>query len=770
MIRIALIPCRRLLVLFAFLAGFALPVAAATDAYLVESYGKLPLQFEENQGQTDEAVRFLSRGAGYSVYFTADEAVLVLAKPDPGAKRNGRSLLGSRETKSPAQAQSVALRLRLVGVAPTPNASGRDALPGKVNYFIGSDPAKWRTNVPTYAKVHYREVYPGIDLVYHGNQRQLGYDFVVAPGADPNKIVLDFQGADKLEIDTQGDLVLHTTSGDVRQRKPVIYQKIDGVRREIDGGYAIKDANRIGFELAAYDTSLPLIIDPVLAYASYLGGSGGDSGTGIAADAGGNTYVTGITASTNFPTTPGAVQLNVIGGPHVFVTKLNPAGSALVYSTYLGGSSLDYGRGIAVDTSGNAYVTGYTQSIDFPVTVGVFQPFNLGYYDAFVTKLNSTGSALVYSTYLGGDSSDFGMGIAVDAAGDAYVTGQTGSGSTSFPTTPGAFQPAYAGGPYDAFVTKLNPTGSALVYSTFLGGGASDAGGFALDAGSSIAIDSDDNAYVTGSTDSTNFPTTPGAFQTTYLRNCCEFPPFHAFVTKLNPAGSALVYSTYLGGGSSDGGSGIKVDAGGNAYVTGSTSSIDFPTTIGAFQATFAGDFRDAFVTKLNPAGTALVYSSFLGGSSDDSASGIAVDAIGNAYVTGGTASINFPTTLGAPQPINGGGLDAFVMKLNPIGSALVYSTYIGGTNNDFGASITVDTTGNAYVAGQTGSSNFPTTSGAFQPVSAGGYDAFVAKIVDVVLPPPPVTSPLPASARQTLGDVVLPPVAASALKRMSVK
>jgi hypothetical protein len=439
------------------------------------------LHFEANHGQTDEAVRFLSRGSGYSLNLTASEAVLVLEqldperKPNPNAKRDAHITQAPREAK--AQGTAVALRMSLIGAARKPLVSGREELPGKANYFIGSDPAKWRTNVPTYAKVHYQNVYPGIDLLYYGNQRQLEYDFTVAPGADPNKIVLDFKGADKIEIDAQGELVLHAAGGDIRQRKPVIYQEINGARHEIDGDYVLKGANRVSFHVAAYDTSRPLIIDPVvLSYSTYLGGSGGDQGYGIAVDANGNAYVTGITASTNFPTTPGVFQLNVIGGPHVFVTKLNPSGSALVYSTYLGGSGLDYGVAVDVDATGNAYVTGYTLSKDFP-TLWALQPINLDSYDAFVTKLNPTGSALVYSTYLGGGSSDFGLDIAVDATGNTYVSGEAGA---NFPTTPGAFQSAFAGGPYDAFVTKLNPSGSALVYSTYLGGGASAAGGFAL--------------------------------------------------------------------------------------------------------------------------------------------------------------------------------------------------------------------------------------------------------------------------------------------------
>ena len=711
------IPSRSMLALFTFVLGLTLPAAAATNARVSESYGKLPLQFEANRGQTDKDVHFLSRGPGYSLYLTAGEAVLVLSKPAVDAKR-------------------VALRMSLVGAARAYAVSGIDELPGKANYFIGKDPAKWRRNVPTYARVRYREVYPGIDLIYYGNQRQLEYDFVLAPGADPKKIVLGFKGADKLEIDAQGELVLHAPGEDIRQHKPVIYQEIDGVRRDIAGGYVRKGANRVGFKVAAYDTTRPLVIDPVvLSYSTYLGGINGDSGSGIAVDANGNAYITGGTASSDFPTTAGAFQPTATGS-HAFVTKLNSIGAA-VYSTYLGGSGSEGGSAIAVDAGGNAYVTGATQSTDFPTTAGAFQATIGGSGNAFVTKLDPAGSALVYSTYLGG-SGDInpGSGIAVDADGNAYLTGWTNS--INFPTTQQAFQPAFSGG-YDVFVTKLDPAGSALVYSTYVGG-------TRFDEANGIAVDAGGNAYVTGLTDSTDLPTTPGVFQPT-LSGSSE----DAFVTKLDPTGSALVYSTYLGGAFIDSGSGIAVDANGNAYVAGWTDSHNFPTTPGAFQPIKLSVGADAFVTKLNPAGTGLVYSTYLGGDGTDTGEGIAVDADGNAYVTGTTGSTNFPTTLGAVQPAFRGGFgDAFVTKLDPGGSTVVYSTYLGGSGREEGSGIALDVHRNAYVTGATRSADFPTTPGSVQPVYGGLAsprapdgsffipDAFVAKIVEVVPPPPP--------------------------------
>ena len=470
--------------------------------------------------------------------------------------------------------------------------------------------------------------------------------------------------------------------------------------------------------------------DPVLFYSTYLGGGGFESGYSIAVDNSGNAYVTGLTGSTDFPTTIGAFQTTHAGGNYdVFVTKVNATGSALFYSTYIGGNSRDDSYDIALDATGNAYVTGLTYSTNFPTTAGAFQTTTPSYGAAFVTKVNPTGSALAYSTYLGGPfgggPGTTGHGIAVDATGDAYVTGFTYS--TNFPTTIGAFQTT-APGYHPAFVTKVNAAGSGLVYSTYLGGSSEDEG-------RGIALDATGNAYVTGNTASTNFPTTVGAFQSTHAPGT-----YDAFVAKVNPTGSALAYSTYLGGSGLDVGLGIAVDAIDNAYVTGSTGSANFPT-VGAVQTTIAGD-EDAFVTKLSPTGSALVYSTYVGGSSDDRGYGIAVDALANpnAYVTGYTRSTNFPTTVGAFQTTAAGSQDAFVTKLNTTGSAFVYSTYLGGSNEEGGLGIAVDALPNpsAYVTGYTVSSDFPATLGAFQAAFAGAGDAFVAKITDVVLPPPP--------------------------------
>jgi Beta-propeller repeat len=711
---------RRMLVLLPFLVGFAFPAAAAAEACVSEAYGTLPLHFEENRGQTHEDVRFLARGPGYSLFLTATDAVLTLIKPESIARKPAAR---GRSGRGPAT--GTVLRMTFADANPAPRVAGLEELPGKANYFIGNDAAKWRTSVPTYAKVHYREVYPGIDLVYYGKQRQLEYDFVVRPGADLSAIALHLTGADKVEVDVQGDLVMHTAAGPMRQRKPLIYQEVGGVRKEIQGGYVLKGKHQVGFRVAAHDASQPLVIDPVLVYSTYLGGSGEDRSPAIAVDADGNAYVTGMTFSPDFPTTAGAFQTSFGDGSfHAFVTKLNPTGSALVYSTYLGGSGAEAGYGIAVDPAGNAFVTGNTNSSNFPTTTTAAQTTYGGGLccDAFVTQLDAAGSALVYSTYLGGSGDDEGNAIAVDPAGNAYVTGLTSS--TDFPTTAGAFQTTLAGG-FDAFVTKLNPAGSvSLVYSTYLGSGG----------GSGIAADASGNAYVTGSTDSTNFPTTKGAFQTIYGGGISD-----GFVTKLDPTGAVLVYSTYLGGSGEDGSSAIAVDADGSAYMTGGTFSPDFPTTMGAFQTIYGGGSSDAFVTKLDPSGSALVYSTNLGGSGGEEGHGIAVDSAGNAFVAGNTNSSNFPTTVTAFQTTYGGGAccDAFVTKLDAAGSALVYSTYLGGSGNDGGSAIAVDASANAYVTGFTESGDFPTTAGVFQTSNARISDAFVAKITEVAPPPP---------------------------------
>jgi hypothetical protein len=698
--------------------------APPSSARMVESYGKLPLAFEANQGQTDSQVKFLSRGAGYSLFLTPTEAVLALSEgsqQEPAARAAKAPVsagveapaLHSAKARISRDKKTAALRMKLVGANAKAEVIGQDELPGKSNYFIGNNPKEWHTNVRQFAKVRYGDVYPGVDLVYYGNQRELEYDFVLQPGANPQAIRLGIEGARRLRLE-HGDLVLTSAAGDVRLRSPHVYQEANGVRQEVRGRYVITSGNEVGFRVAAYDRRRALVIDPVLAYSTYLGGSDIDVGFGIAVDSSSNAYVTGPTYSIDFPTA-NAIQPAFGGGTSdAFVTKFNADGSALVYSTYLGGSGDEYGNAIAVDSAGDAYVTGPTSSIDFP-TVNAIQPTLHGSENAFITKINAVGSALVYSTYLGGSGGDGCTGIAVDSVGSAYVTG--GTNSTDFPTK-NAVQPTYGGGTSDAFVTKINAGGNALVYSTYLGGSGQDNG-------YCIAADLAGNAYISGISDSTDFPTA-NAIQPA-LKG-----PLDVFVTKINAAGSALVYSTYLGGSNVDFAGGIAADSAGNAYIAGETWSSDFPT-VNAIQPTPGGG-RDAFVTKINAAGSALDYSTYLGGSFDDSGRGVAVDSLGNAYVVGNTNSTNFPT-VNAIQPVFGGGYphrDAFITEFNADGSAFAYSTYLGGKGDDYAEAIAVDSAGSAYVTGASSSKNFPVTRLAFQQSLKGGKtgtDVFVEKI-----------------------------------------
>src|SRR3989454_3552691 len=788
---------------------------AAKAAYL-----RQPLSFEANQGQADSRVKFISRGRGYTLFLTSTDAVLSLRKPKslrdlggpPQRSANPRVLLESSDggEMHDTLPRGVAVRMHLACSSSAAKISPLDELPGKSNYFVGRDPQKWHTNVPTFGRVHYQNVYRGVDLVYHGNQQELEYDFVVAPGADLKKIIVEIdsgpenseeksQATSKLRIDQNGDLVVPTAEGELRYLKPVAYQpsSIGAEAREfLEAHYVLKGSGQIGFEVAPYDKARPLVIDPVLTYSTFTAGSSNDLALAIAVDSSGAAYITGSTNSTDYPITMGAPATGCgtdgncngsLQNTDVFVTKLNSTGSALVYSTYLGGSFDEQGQAIAVDASGNAYVTGYTRSYDFPVTVGAAQTtcgpyvasnfvtcasstgsncagapsvegFSTGsLIDVFVTKLNPSGSALVYSTFLGGTGNDNATGIAVNAAGQAYVAGSTDSQqqegyvrngacpstsgySTSYPTTSSGFMAAPpisatpAGSPFPSFqpsavFSKLSADGKSLLYSTYFG-----SGGPALHNGANaVAVDSSDKAYVVGFTNSATFPTTSGVFQQTVAgpnpNSACgsQSPCRDAFVAKFDPSMSgagSLVYSTLLGGSGEDAALGVTVDSAGNAYVTGnagfnSAPSSDFPTTLGAFQtscpSSCLGD--KLFVTKLNPTATGLVYSTFLGGNGgdDENSNPIALDSSGRAYIAGGTSSSNFPTA-NAIQSSLPGVASAFVTLLNASGSGVDFSTYFGGTQAQAVATgVALDGSDNIYVVGYTGDPSFPTTSGAFQ-------------------------------------------------------
>jgi len=605
--------------------------------------------------------------------------------------------------------------MRLVGANPHPKVTPLEELPGKSNYFLGNDPSKWRTNVRNYARVRYEQVYPGIDLVFYGNQGQLEFDFIVAPGANPRAITLSFPTADELELDPKEDLLVQAKGGSVLLRKPVVYQEATGKRQGIASRYVLERNELIAFELGTYDTTKDLFIDPMIVFTKTLGfnesSRSQNVGSSIALDRDNNVYVTG-SATSDFPVTPGAFQTTYGGNfctnsgfrtrpcPDAFVAKLTPAGD-LIYATYLGGQGYDEGASIAVDSSGNAYLTGSTGSANFPAASPIQSGFRgcdalrtgtvfIGTEvctDAFVAKLNATGDVLLYSTYLGGTGQDRGLAVAVDALENASATGFTNS--PDFPTL-NALQPNPGGGscsPFpcsDAFVVKINSPGTQLVYSSYLGG----TGG---ESGNSIVADSTGNAYVAGGTSSANFPTTPGAFQIGCRTPTCN----DAFVTKINPTGS-FVYSTYLGGSSSDGAGGITLDPLGNAYVTGGTSSGDFPITQDAFQPRLASA-TDAFITKLNSAGSAVLYSTFLGGNDGDNGNKIALDSAGSIYVVGSTSSRDFPIL--NPLMVPGSSTSSifgFLVQFSAAGR-LVFGTYL-----DFGGSqrVAVESPGDVYVTG----------------------------------------------------------------------
>jgi hypothetical protein len=686
---------------------------------LVAAYGQLPVSFVPNVGQAPSGIRYTARGAGYSFAFTANRVLFSFAK--------------ARATQTFA--------LDFLGANPRVRVQARERLGGTVNYFVGSDPLKWHTGLATYREVVYPNLWPGIDMVWRGARGRLEYEFLVRPGARAKDIRLAYRGATHLSLSPAGDLLAATRLGVLTDSRPISYQDIEGKRVSVQSRYTMEsDGNgTFGFALGqGYDARYPIVIDPSLRYSTFLGGTGSDSGFSIAVDEGGNAYVAGFTGSTNLPTTAGAFQPTSAGDLDAFVTKLNRSGSALVYSTYLGGTDFDLALGITVDEGGNAYVVGLTQSGNFPTTLGAFQPTDpdpsavadVCNEDGFVIKLNRSGSALVYSTYLGGIGEDSVNLVAVDEDRNAVLAG---SGDTSnFPTTPGSFQPTDpTPGPCDpddprpadntGIVSKLNRSGSALVFGTYLGG----TNGFVNVNG--MTIDKQANVYLTGPADG-DYPTTPGAFQVADPAVGTD-----AYVTELRASGSALGYSTYLGGGadsSDEGGLGIGVDEHGFAYVAGRTGSPFFPTTPGAYDTTFNG-IDDGFVTKLNRSGSALVYSTYLGGGgSEEPHFSVAIDEHGRAYVEGTTDSTDFPTTPGAVQTLYGGGsLDGFVSRLNRSGSALDYSTYLGGIGRDIANSVALDDEDAAYVTGSTRSSNFPTTLGAFDTTHNGSADAFVTKL-----------------------------------------
>jgi Beta-propeller repeat/IPT/TIG domain len=663
-----------------FFGRIALIISSAVAAAQPLTSLELPLVFEPYRGRQWSEAQFLARTPGANVFLTAKGPVFALV--------SGESF-----------------RMRLVGAKPV-RLEGRGLQPGKLNYFIGDDPSAWRTGIPIYRQVASIRALPGVDLIFYGSQRQLEYDLRVAPGADPRAIRWVFEGTSGLRLDSDGSLVVAVGGAEVRQARPRIFQSLSrGRQREVSGEYVITGENEVAFRLGDYDRAKALTIDPVLVFSTYLGGRRDDQGLGIAVDPSGAVYITGVTTSDDFPNATGT-QRPSRWASDAFVAKLNPAGTAIVYATYLGGSGSDSGNAIAVDASGNAYVAGDTQSADFP-TLNPIQSTIGGSRDVFVTKLSPTG-ILLYSTYLGGSLQDSASGIAVDSAGSAYICGETRS--SNFPTR-APIQALNAGG-VDGFVAKLAPSGSQLVYSTYLGGSRQDRA-------NAIAVDASGAAYLAGDTTSTNFPVV-APLQSGNAGKA------DVFVSKLNPNGSALVYSTYFGGSGTDSALGIAIDGSGRAVVVGYSWSALFPTTAAAVQGGNAG-YGDAFAFKLASDGGSAIYSTLFGGEGDDWANAVTLDTAGNAYIGGVTSSPDFPA-VNAIEPNLGATYNAFVTAIDPLGTAFLYSTFLGGSGSDQGTAIALDFSGNVYLTGITTSANYPSVA-ALQTSNAGGDDVLVSKL-----------------------------------------
>ncbi|HQU83169.1 MAG TPA: SBBP repeat-containing protein [Pyrinomonadaceae bacterium] len=689
----------------------------------IENLEKSAVYFEENRGQFHEKVRYFARGmSGYDLFLTATDAVYVLRESPKSKVQNSKSA----DLQNP---KSLAVYVSLAGANENSVSVGLETLTHRTNYLKGAE-SDWRTAIPNHQSVRMNEIYQGIDMIWRGENSGAIADFLIQPNADPNQIEWEIKGAKAVELDAEGDLLIKTEYGEITRQKPFAYQETEGFRQTIESSFVLTEkANgsngksfNVKFQIDNYDRTKPLTIDSTanptanftdLSFSTFLGGSGLDEGLGIAADSAENVYVTGRTFSTDFPTTAGTIDTTHNGNLDVFVTKFNAAGTNLIYSTFLGGSAIDVGFGIAVDAAGNAIITGSTESTNYPTAAALDSTHN-GLADVFVTKLNSTGSALTYSTFLGGNQGDDGRAVVIDSSGNSFICGNTRS--SNYPTSGGAFDTVHNGS-QDVFVTKINASGSAIGYSTFLGGSA-------VDGCNGIAADSAGNVFVTGQTQSSAFPVTAGAFDTTHNGSS------DVFVTKINAAGSALSFSTFLGDSSADVGFGIAIDSAGNAFVTGQTQSQTFPTTVGAFNETHNGVFGtiDVFVTKFNSNGSALVYSTFLGGAETDIGNAIAVNPAGDAYVAGYTQSSAFPTTAGSFDTTHNGEADVFVTKFNAAGSALTHSTFVGDSLWDSGAAIAIDATGNAFITGQTQSPAFP-TNGGFDTTHNGNFDVFAAKL-----------------------------------------
>jgi hypothetical protein len=716
-----------------FLAGQNGPVdtqvspTAGERAEVMENILGSSLTFEANRGQTDASVDFIARGPGYALFLTPAEATLHLQKESADPAVAGANTLAPVQ---PGQEAGAVVGMRLIGSNPDAPGVGQDTLPGVVHYLRGNDPSQWQFGVESYGRVQYEGVYEGIDLVYYGNQSELEYDFVLDPGADVADIALTYTGTDRLELTGQGDLILHVGSEQVTQHAPFTYQVVGGARVEVPSSYVV-DGDQVSFAVGSYDPTLPLVIDPVLVYSTYHGGTSGDLATGVAIDAAGVAYVAGSTISMDLPGSP--VIGSLMGPQDAFATKFSATG-VREWSAYIGGTGAEAASEIGVDGSG-VYVTGATTSLDFPVTLGVVQPFLQGPQDAFIIKLSLAGTlgpVGTYATYLGGNAdldlsgADTGNTIVVGAGGTVFVGGVTVS--PDFPTTASGFQTLLAGGS-DGFVSVLNAGATALLYSTRLGGAAADT---VLDLAVGV-LGGSTFVHAIGSTTSDDFPVSAGAFQTALAG------PQDAFVVKLNPslAGAASrIFGTYVGGTGVEGGNAVTLVATGGdlfIYIAGFTSSTDFPVQVGAYQPTLNSPFNDGFVSILNPTGTALPNSTYLGGDSEDFITDIAVDFFFDVYLIGGTNSVDLPPADWLQPTYNGGQFDAFYSVLEPNFTFLWTNSYLGGNgidtaNNLALREVLVGGFGETlYIVGEVRSTNFPTAAAA-QPARAGVQDGYIMR------------------------------------------
>ncbi len=681
------------------------------DVMLSTVLKSLPLSFEPVHWKNKPDIRFGAHADGLTLLLTADGGVAV--SPSDHDRASG-------------------IRMRLIGANSVPTVVGLNQRSGKNHYLLGASAAGWTKHVSQYERIRYESVYPGIDLLYYGSDSNLEFDFVVGAGVDPSMISFAFEalggGASRsaqVSVDATDNVAVILGKQKFHLKKPHIYQTTRGRKTTIPGRFVVKatagpaGAAAVAFEVGNYDRSKPLIIDPILTYSTRLGGlTGLTRGRGIAVDSEGMIYVVGETFGDIFPReNPLHEDVNPGGSVDAFVTKINPnnRGEELIYSTRLGGTGFDKAFSVAVDSLGQAYVTGTTSSEDFPAVNALYPEFGGGGRtegDAFVVKLSADGSELYYATYLGGSGNDLGAGIALAESGMVVVTGETQS--TDFPMID-ALDEGYGGGAADAFVAAIDPSGSSMLFSTYLGGEGDDAG-------TAIALDPAGNVYVTGHTRSLDFMTV-SPWQSRLTSEMAD-----AFVTKLSPAGDTLIYSTYLGGSASDRGQGIAADVFGHAYVTGRTDSPDFPSTVGVIQPELAGE-TDAFVTKLNPDGASLAYSTYLGGRGSDDGRGIVVDGERNAYIIGETASSDFLEVLPL-QGSFGGGQDAFLTILGPRGATLGSSTYFGGGRQDTGHAIALGPFDNIYLAGVTRSVDIQTV-GTFNNLlgQASSGAAFIARV-----------------------------------------